>query len=90
MGKFFFASIAVAVIVAAGWNLNQSKNETELSELALANIEALANNESGGKNSCFRSVTKAPDDGSLALSVRDCSDCEIYWATSASDSSECP
>ena len=31
---------------------NQSKNETQLSDLALANVEALANGESGGSFGC--------------------------------------
>lgn len=88
--KIFGAAIIAAMAVAAGWNFNQSKNETQLSDLTMANVEALARNESGEKKSCFRSITKAPDDGSLALSARDCSDCKLYWVTSASNSSECP
>ena len=43
MGKKIIGVIAFAAIaVAAGWNLNLSKNETQLSELTLKNIEALA------------------------------------------------
>ena len=43
MGKKFFGVIAFAAIaVAAGWNYQQNKQEVELSDLALANIEALA------------------------------------------------
>lgn len=48
--KKLFGIIAIVAIAAAGWNFNQSKNEVELSDLALANVEALANNQSGGKN----------------------------------------
>ena len=48
--KIFGAALISAMAVAAGWNFNQSKNETQLSDLALANVEALANGESGG---CF-------------------------------------
>lgn len=36
--------IAVAA-VTAGWNFSQSQNEVKLSDLALANIEALASGE---------------------------------------------
>ena len=46
--KIFGAVIIAAMALAAGWNFNQSKNEVELSDLALANVEALANGESGG------------------------------------------
>ena len=36
------AALLVAIAVAAGWNYNQSRNEVPLSDLALANAEALA------------------------------------------------
>lgn len=38
-------AIIAAVAVAAGWNFNQNKNEVDLSDLALAGMEALAKNE---------------------------------------------
>lgn len=42
-----FGIIAVAAVAAtAGWNFSQSLNEMELSDLALANVEALARYES--------------------------------------------
>ena len=50
--KIFGAALISAMAVAAGWNFNQSKNETQLSDLALANVEALANGESGGSFGC--------------------------------------
>lgn len=43
--KIFGVALIAAMAVAAGWNFNQSKNEVELSDLALANVEALASNE---------------------------------------------
>lgn len=43
--KIFGAALVVALAVAAGWNFNQSKNETALSELGMANVEALARGE---------------------------------------------
>ena len=50
MGKKIIGVIAFAAIaVAAGWNYQQNKQDAELSDLALENIEALARNE-GGKN----------------------------------------
>lgn len=44
LGVIAFAAIAAA---AAGWNYQQNKQEVELSDLALANVEALARGESG-------------------------------------------
>ena len=40
--RIFGAALLVAIAVAAGWNYNQSRNEVPLSDLALANAEALA------------------------------------------------
>lgn len=46
MGKKIFGVIAfVAIAAAAGWNYQQNKNEVELSDLALENVEALASGE---------------------------------------------
>lgn len=45
--------VTVAIAVAATWNFNQEKNEIVISELALANVEALANGESSScSDSC--------------------------------------
>ena len=43
--KIFGVALIAAMALAAGWNFNQSKNEVELSDLALANVEALARYE---------------------------------------------
>ena len=43
--KLFGAALISAMAVAAGWNFNQSKNETSLTELTLANVDALARAE---------------------------------------------
>ena len=46
MGKKIIGVISFAAIaVAAGWNYQQNKQEVELSDLALENVEALARNE---------------------------------------------
>lgn len=51
MGKKMIGVIAFAAIaVAAGWNYQQNTNEVKLSDLTLANIEALARDESGKNN----------------------------------------
>ncbi|WP_303228098.1 NVEALA domain-containing protein [Parabacteroides goldsteinii] len=43
--KIFGAALIAAMAITAGWNFNQSKNETQLSDLTIANVEALARNE---------------------------------------------
>lgn len=44
MNKKLFGAMAVAVVLFAGYNVYESSTEMKLSDLALANIEALANN----------------------------------------------
>ena len=43
--KKLLGIIAIAAAAAAGWNFSQSQDEIELSDLALANVEALARYE---------------------------------------------
>ena len=45
MKKVVFAVVAVAVVAAAGWSYQQSKQSVELSDLAMENVEALATGE---------------------------------------------
>lgn len=53
MRKKLFAAMFVAVVaVVASYNVYQSQNTNTLSDLALANVEALAGGEWGG-NDCF-------------------------------------
>lgn len=48
--KLFIATLTVAMAVAIGWNLEQKKEaSSNMSNLALTNIEALAAGESGKK-----------------------------------------
>jgi hypothetical protein len=49
MKKFILSSIfALALLATAGWGVNKSMgNDANLSDLALANVEALAQNEDG-------------------------------------------
>ena len=42
----------VAMAAVAGWNYQQNQNKVEMAELALANVEALANEEWGGGRYC--------------------------------------
>lgn len=69
--KIFGAVLITVVAVAAGWNFNQIKNEMELSDLALANMEALARNESTSSLSC---------EGWLGTCKYSCSKCGTSWS----------
>lgn len=47
MKKRILGTVIITVIaLVAGWNFNQNENEVTISELALANVEALASGES--------------------------------------------
>jgi len=48
--------MAIVAVAAFDLNLNMNKSD-KLSSLALANIEALAQNESSIKKECWKSVT---------------------------------
>ena len=50
--KIFGAVLIAAMAVTAGWNYQQNKQSVELSELALANVEALARNEGSTTKCC--------------------------------------
>ena len=43
--KIFGVALIAAMAVAAGWNYQQNKQNVELSDLAMANVEALARGE---------------------------------------------
>ena len=45
MKKALLTVAVVATAAIAGWNYQQSKQEVELSDLAMANVEALARGE---------------------------------------------
>ena len=48
MKKKIYGIVLINIMAMAdGWNFNKSKKEVKLSDLALANVEALANDESG-------------------------------------------
>ncbi len=54
MKKKIIGIVMIAVIaVAAGWNMIQNKNEITLSDLVLANVEALASDCEKINGSCW-------------------------------------
>ena len=69
--KFFSVAIVAAIALGAGWNVMQSENEVNLSDLALSNVEALAQNE--GLPEChydrYPTWTGSMGDGSLGFQV---------------------
>jgi len=69
MKKKIFAILIVAVVaVFAGYNVYQSQKGGMMSDLMLANVEALANNtENGGEVSCTAS-TPCGSGGSVSCS----------------------
>lgn len=50
MKKLLGIIALVAIATVVGWNFSQNQNEVELSDLALANVEALARNEGSDVN----------------------------------------
>lgn len=53
MRKKILATMIVAVVATfAGYNMYQSQKTATLSDLALANVEALAQNEAGSSRAC--------------------------------------
>lgn len=73
--QFFAGVLALALAVAAGYGVKSSmNNDAQLSDRAIANIEALANNESGDgkKEPCILMGGTIDPNG---VPVRRCSDC---------------
>jgi hypothetical protein len=52
--KILIFMIATAVVALAGWNISQAGGEEALSDMALENVEALAQESGGGSCSCTR------------------------------------
>jgi hypothetical protein len=91
MKKVLLSSIfAVALIATAGYGVNKSmKSDANLSDLALANVEALADGESGEgqRVTCYNSF-----EGYQGFPMEDktwCYDCKDRPASNWSDKSEC-
>ncbi len=58
MSKKFFATLIVAVVATfAGYNIYQSQRTVTMSDLALANVEALAWREIGDSDCRMNTVT---------------------------------
>ena len=81
MKKKLFGGISVLAIVAvAAFNVNQNQ-KSDMSLLALANVEALANSEYGGNN-CGRAVYEYDNDWyEDTKNFRRCGDCAWVQGT---------
>lgn len=82
MRKKIFAVLVVAVGVAfAGYNMMQSQNEGKaLSDLALANVEALANDESS--KDCYATIcNKNCKVGKITYTYQSSSKCSCSLCT---------
>ncbi|RNC63289.1 NVEALA domain-containing protein [Proteiniphilum sp. X52] len=56
--KILSGLFALALLATAGFGVHKSMNsDADLSDVALANVEALAQGESGGGNKCYNSIT---------------------------------
>lgn len=74
--KKLLGIIAIAALVAAaGWNFSQSQNEVEMSDLALANVEALASGEFN-EGTCGYS----PDGSTGMCNIRKDHVLELYYS----------
>lgn len=58
MKKVIKIAFAVVIMAAIGYSTHFSQNSKDVSDLALANVEALANNEeAGGEITCSRTCS---------------------------------
>lgn len=78
--KIIFGS-AIGLFVIALSFFHYRANASALSDLALANIEAIADGEGGGTSSCYSFVEK---EGGRVVYCPDCADMENYIAGSPS------
>ncbi|MDD4686440.1 MAG: NVEALA domain-containing protein [Clostridia bacterium] len=54
--SFLLDVLALTLLTTAGWGVSKTmQGDTNLSDLALSNVEALAQNENGGDGSCSQS-----------------------------------
>ncbi len=75
--KIIGITIIAAIAIVAGWNVSQSQDMTNLSNLALSNVEALAENESSKNDKALAQKTNgdyccAKKTGNNCTSSPDC------------------
>jgi hypothetical protein len=85
MKKKILGGIAVFVIaVVAAWNVNLNSQKSDLSDISLANVEALASGESGGQPMDCYCYIQYNNDGRPKTDQTYCGNCQAivctYWA----------
>ncbi len=76
--KILGATFMVAVMAVAGYNMYMSQSEFEMSELAMANVEALAYPEGGNGKSSIQGKCKNSDISIMECKVL-CPKCQETW-----------
>ena len=90
MKKMIKIAFVAAFAAIAGYGVYANQKTDVMSDLALANIEALASGEGGGGNhTCYDTWRKAPDDNSLAYWDWICQEREAYWLEYGRNRSSC-
>ena len=88
MKKIILSIAVIATAAIAGWNYQQNQTNTELSDLALANIEALASGEGErGTGTCYHTITSQA--GSKILYCATCTYIEESTNSWISGKGEC-
>ena len=81
--------LAAIVVVASGVNIYNSQKESSISDIVLANVDALADGEYSGSNNCHENVIEAPNDDSLAVWAVWCQECRGMWAIHVDSPGNC-
>lgn len=89
MKKFVRIVFVAAFAAIGGYGVYANQKVDTMSDLMLANVEALAGGEGGGNRDCFTKWRKAPNDDSLAFWGWICSECESYWLLEGSVKGHC-
>lgn len=77
MNKNKFMVIFVMILVSVGSGVYLSQKTNSISDLVLANVEALANDESNAKQySCYKTISTENKDGQT-YDVRYCGSCNV-------------
>ncbi|MDR0538747.1 MAG: NVEALA domain-containing protein [Tannerellaceae bacterium] len=57
MKKYFLSGAMIITVALAGWNISKNNSENLLSDIAMENVEALADGEAANRNNGIWIVT---------------------------------
>lgn len=80
MKKKLFFALMLSVVMAGAWFVVENQTQPKLSDVALANIEALASGEGGSSAPCYTSLEESDKIFSLV-----CGLCEYAWGKPVED-----